>query len=658
MEGGGGRKRGEEERVRCQTPTGSGGGEVNPHSPTPLSPSPDAPPSGKTLPEGEEKPQCRVGAVVPAAGNSERMGSATPKQYMEVCGSPLVTYCLEVLQKVEWVSRVVVVADDLARMTDVVRDAALSKVIVVQSRPELLDKLGDTIGNFEMAVTPRSLFATDGTLLILSDKSSFMKEIESYTPPVTGSDNTTPRIQEVPTASVALTNDEGMEGTTEGVEEHPESIEDYVGLHPTSNSVDDDELGWMESRFARETVIIIDGQAVVQDMKKLPGMHTISDLTDAFDKRIDNMMNWYSEGRIISDRYITGSMKEKTRSKRAGSAQPVKFIIQDTMNIRNVPMKLLLSHNMSTHNHEEADTQIPLHVIDAARQGTSTRDMYVWSPDTDVFLLLIDLVANHTIPGQLKMLTGRAKFFRTIDIKERCTAIGTEKSKALIGLHNFTGADWGGKFFSISKKAWIIKFLQLPSSSKIIKTFQIFGCSDSLPEDDVVNVETFVCSVYSSKSLCVTLPALRWELFKVKNLEGEKLPPTRSTLKPHIQRANLMSKRDKTYQGGGSRHRSIRMGVEALAAEEDPPDVVVVHDGARPLLPLHTLTQVAVMAERHGAAGAVRPLVSTVVMPDTEDFLQESLVRSLYRNSEMPQAFRLEILRDAYRRKRSTSLAP
>lgn len=68
-------------------------------------------------------------------------------------------------------------------------------------------------------------------------------------------------------------------------------------------------------------------------------------------------------------------------------------------------------------------------------------------------------------------------------------------------------------------------------------------------------------------------------------------------------------------------------------------------------LPLPRIfSQVAVMAERHGAAGAVRPLVSTVVMPDADDILQESLVRSLYRNSEMPQAFRLDVLREAYRR--------
>ena len=47
----------------------------------------------------------------------------------------------------------------------------------------MVDKLGDTIGNYEMPVTPRSLFSTDGTLLIPSDNSCFMKEVERYLPP-------------------------------------------------------------------------------------------------------------------------------------------------------------------------------------------------------------------------------------------------------------------------------------------------------------------------------------------------------------------------------------------------------------------------------------------------------------------------------------------
>ena len=85
----------------------------------------------------------------------------------------------------------------------------------------------------------------------------------------------------------------------------------------------------------RDNVIIIDEQAVVQSMTKLLGMEKIRDLGDAFITRIDILMKGYLEGRIIFDRYITGSLKESSS---------YKLIIQDSMNVHNVPMKLLLFH--------------------------------------------------------------------------------------------------------------------------------------------------------------------------------------------------------------------------------------------------------------------------------------------------------------------------
>ena len=42
-----------------------------------------------------------------------------------------------------------------------------------------------------------------------------------------------------------------------------------------------------------------------------------------------------------------------------------------------------LAASMSNHNHEEADTMIPLHVVDAIGDS-SLRDIDVWSPDTDL----------------------------------------------------------------------------------------------------------------------------------------------------------------------------------------------------------------------------------------------------------------------------------
>ncbi|MCP3888386.1 MAG: hypothetical protein GY702_05875, partial [Desulfobulbaceae bacterium] len=58
--------------------------------------------------------------------------------------------------------------------------------------------------------------------------------------------------------------------------------------------------------------------------------------------------------------------------------------------------------------------------------------------------------------------------------------------------------------------------------------------------------EKFVCATYDKKG-ATCLPALRWDLFRTRNLEGEKLPPTRASFIPHMQRANFTTKRDKSY---------------------------------------------------------------------------------------------------------------
>ena len=44
----------------------------------------------------------------------------------------------------------------------------------------------------------------------------------------------------------------------------------------------------------------------------------------------------------------------------------------------------------------------------------------------------------------------------------------------------------------------------------------------------------------------MTVSELRWELFRTKSFEGEKLPPTLNTFRPHIDRAHFMSRRDKS----------------------------------------------------------------------------------------------------------------
>ena len=73
----------------------------------------------------------------------------------------------------------------------------------------------------------------------------------------------------------------------------------------------------------------------------------------------------------------------------------------------------------------------------------------------------------------------------------------------------------------------------------------------------VKELEKFVCQVYC-KAGPATLPELRWELFRSRNLEGEMLPPTRASLLPRITLANFMAMHEKSYTTSGRDLPSIK----------------------------------------------------------------------------------------------------
>ncbi|XP_051872299.1 D-ribitol-5-phosphate cytidylyltransferase [Pristis pectinata] len=106
--------------------------------------------------------------------------------------------------------------------------------------------------------------------------------------------------------------------------------------------------------------------------------------------------------------------------------------------------------------------------------------------------------------------------------------------------------------------------------------------------------------------------------------------------------------------GGLTRHQSIFNGLKAFVENEphqswlEKPEVVIIHDAVRPFVEEDILYRVATAAKEHGAAGAIRPLVSTVVATNPEGYLDHSLERAKYRASEMPQAFTFDVIYRAY----------
>jgi 2-C-methyl-D-erythritol 4-phosphate cytidylyltransferase len=103
--------------------------------------------------------------------------------------------------------------------------------------------------------------------------------------------------------------------------------------------------------------------------------------------------------------------------------------------------------------------------------------------------------------------------------------------------------------------------------------------------------------------------------------------------------------------GGPRRQDSIARAVEALA--ERNPAMVLVHDGARPLVTPELVQAVLEAAAEHGAATAGLPLKNACKEVDDSGFVRRSLERSSLVSVQTPQAFRFEILARAHREGRA-----
>nr|XP_015213264.1 PREDICTED: isoprenoid synthase domain-containing protein [Lepisosteus oculatus] len=112
-------------------------------------------------------------------------------------------------------------------------------------------------------------------------------------------------------------------------------------------------------------------------------------------------------------------------------------------------------------------------------------------------------------------------------------------------------------------------------------------------------------------------------------------------------------KKTKLVAGGPTRHRSIFNGLQVFVengcdSQLPRPEVVIIHDAVRPFVEEEFLLKIATAAKQNGAAGAIRPLVSTVIATTPESYLDHSLDRARYRASEMPQGFLFDTIYQAY----------
>jgi len=101
--------------------------------------------------------------------------------------------------------------------------------------------------------------------------------------------------------------------------------------------------------------------------------------------------------------------------------------------------------------------------------------------------------------------------------------------------------------------------------------------------------------------------------------------------------------------GGLSRQQSVLNGLEALAAE--PPDLVAIHDAARPFVKAVDIAACLTTASTTGIDGAVLgvPLSDTIKRSDSSGAIAETVPRANLWRAQTPQVFRFAALLNAHR---------
>ena len=185
---------------------------------------------------------------------------------------------------------------------------------------------------------------------------------------------------------------------------------------------------------------------------------------------------------------------------------------------------------------KEADTRLLLHAKHAATPHVKA--VIISSEDTDVRILCISFA--HAIPFPIYQRCVSQHQARYVDMSKIAGVLGQDVSKALLGLHAFTGCDSVSAFAGIGK-AKPLKLVHSKNEFQVM--FQNLGEQWSITEELCVQLESFLCAMYGMKKGYQDVNQCRYAVFCSKKGEAEshQLPPCRDCLHHHCKRANYQT---------------------------------------------------------------------------------------------------------------------
>lgn len=114
-----------------------------------------------------------------------------------------------------------------------------------------------------------------------------------------------------------------------------------------------------------------------------------------------------------------------------------------------------------------------------------------------------------------------------------------------------------------------------------------------------------------------------------------------------IVKRNEWKKVTKVLKGGAERYMSTLSAIEAYRDAEEAN--MVFHDAVRPMVSQSIIDRVVTAMERHDAVGVAVKVTDTIWETESEA-IKSIPDRNVMRKAQTPQAFRLSVIKEAYRR--------
>ncbi|KAK3926365.1 Centromere-associated protein E [Frankliniella fusca] len=318
---------------------------------------------------------------------------------------------------------------------------------------------------------------------------------------------------------------------------------------------------------------ILDGAAIIQMLRPGVSVSIEEYIQSVFLKFIKSEACTVSRLDVVWDTYLADSLKSMTREKR-GKGLRVRVtlntklpkgwdsflrdsdnktelfqLISEAVRALHIDGKTICATQgqgvyyspprsdasmLSPCNHEEADTRVFLHAVDAARDGC--RKIMIRTSDSD--LVVIGVSGFHRLADveELWIHLKAGKNNNFIPIHQLVSSLGPAKSMAMIGFHAFTGCDTVSSFHNHGKSKAMLALEAYPVCLDAFVALSNGNLEEAFPV-----LQNFVIKLYSPSRMYENLVACRRALFTKYSRQIDDLPPTIDSLLQHTRRAALQA---------------------------------------------------------------------------------------------------------------------